>query len=95
MADGFLKNGDEYTRNAYLSTVKKADCLDTDSETEKRMREMFVLNMDWFMQTLLARKDAMSMEASLEVRVPFCDYRIVEYAYNMPWSIKSYKGREK
>lgn len=95
LADGFLKNGDEYTRNAYLSTVKKADCLDTDSETEKRMREMFVLNMDWFMQTLLARKDAMSMEASLEVRVPFCDYRIVEYAYNMPWSIKSYKGREK
>lgn len=35
------------------------------------------------------------MQASLEVRVPFCDYRIVEYAYNMPWSIKSYGGREK
>ena len=35
------------------------------------------------------------MEASLEVRVPFCDYRIVEYAYNMPWSIKAYDGREK
>ncbi len=59
------------------------------------MREMFVLNMNWFMQTLLVRKDVMSMEASLEVRVPFCDWRIVEYAYNMPWSIKAYDGREK
>ena len=59
------------------------------------MREMFVLNLNWFMQTLLVRKDVMSMESSLEVRVPFCDYRIVEYAYNMPWAIKSYNNREK
>ena len=95
LADGFLKNSDEYARNAYLQTIKKTSTLDTDSKTEKRMREMFVLNMDWFMQTLLMRKDAMSMETSLEVRVPFCDYRIVEYAYNMPWSIKAYNGREK
>lgn len=95
LRDGFLKHGDEYSRNAYLQTLKRTDYLDGDSRLEKRMREMFVLNMDWFMQTLLCRKDAMSMETSLEVRVPFCDYRIVEYAYNMPWSIKSYGGREK
>ena len=95
LADGFLKNGDEYVRNAYETTIKRADFLDSDSPQEKRMREMFVLNMDWFMQTLLTRKDAMSMETSLEVRVPFCDYRIVEYAYNMSWEIKSYNSREK
>lgn len=95
LKEGFLKHGDEYSRNAYLQTVKRTDYLDGDSRLEKRMREMFVLNMDWFMQTLLCRKDGMSMETSLEVRVPFCDYRIVEYAYNMPWSIKSYGGREK
>lgn len=59
------------------------------------MREMFVLNLNWFMQTLLARKDNMSMASSLEVRVPFCDYRLVEYAYNMPWNIKALDGREK
>lgn len=95
LKDGFLPEGEEYVRNAYLETVKKTDCLDTDSRLERRMREMFVLNMDWFMQTLLIRKDVMSMEASLEVRVPFCDYRIVEYAYNMPWKIKAYENREK
>lgn len=41
------------------------------------------------------RKDRMSMAHGLEVRVPFCDYRIVEYAYNIPWEMKSYNGREK
>ncbi|MCM1285056.1 MAG: asparagine synthase (glutamine-hydrolyzing) [Acetobacter sp.] len=95
LKNGFLPNGDEYARNAYLSTVKNTDFLDSDTPLEKRMREMFMLNMNYFMQTLLARKDVMSMEASLEVRVPFCDYRLVEYAYNMPWSIKALDGREK
>lgn len=95
LKSGFLPRGEQYVQNAYFETVKKADCLGTDTPLEKRMREMFVLNLDWFMQTLLVRKDVMSMESSLEVRVPFCDWRIVEYAYNMPWGIKSFNGREK
>ncbi|MDD4316301.1 MAG: asparagine synthase-related protein, partial [Clostridia bacterium] len=37
----------------------------------------------------------MSMYSGLEVRVPFCDHRLVEYAFNMPWEIKSLNGREK
>ena len=92
---GFLENGEDYAHEKYLKTVSKASFLESDNKEEKRMREMFVLNMDWFMQTLLVRKDVMSMESSLEVRVPFCDYRLVEYAYNMPWKYKSLDGREK
>lgn len=92
---GFLKNGEDYIANAYKSTVAQTSYLDSDSKLERRMREMFMLNLNWFMQTLLARKDVMSMESSLEVRVPFCDYRLVEYAYNMPWEIKALDGREK
>ena len=95
LKDGFLPEGEAYARNAYYETLKNVSTLDSDSTLEKRMREMFVLNMNWFMQTLLVRKDVMSMDSSLEVRVPFCDWRIVEYAYNMPWSIKAYDGREK
>lgn len=95
LKDGFLPNGEEYIRNAYLSTLAQTSTLEGDSVLEKRMREMFMLNLNWFMQTLLARKDVMSMESSLEVRVPFCDYRLVEYAYNMPWEIKALDGREK
>ena len=59
------------------------------------MAEMMRLNLDWFMQTLLDRKDRMSMYSSLEVRVPFCDYRIVEYLYNVPWDMKDYNNCEK
>lgn len=62
---------------------------------ETRMRQMVNLNFAWFMQTLLDRKDRMSMYSGLEVRVPFCDYRIAEYLYAVPWDFKDYPGQEK
>ena len=92
---GLLKDGEEYVKQQYSDTVNSADTLPGEEEYEVRMRQMFMLNLDWFMQTLLDRKDRMSMYCGLEVRVPFCDHRLVEYAYNMPWSIKSLNGREK
>jgi len=92
---GLLTDGEEYVRQQYLDTIKSADTLPGDSKLDVRMRQMFMLNINWFMQTLLDRKDRMSMYNGLEVRVPFCDHRIVEYAYNMPWEIKSFAGREK
>lgn len=92
---GILKHGEEYVMSKYYDTIRKADKLPDDSPVDKRMREMFMLNFYWFMQCLLERKDRCSMYSSLEVRVPFCDHRIVEYAYNMPWQLKAYGGREK
>lgn len=92
---GILKRGEEYVMSKYFDTIRRADTLPTDSAVDKRMREMFMLNFNWFMQCLLERKDRCSMKSGLEVRVPFCDYRLVEYAYNMPWQIKAYGGREK
>ena len=56
---------------------------------------MVNLNFRWFMQTLLDRKDRMSMYHGLEVRVPFCDHRIAQYLYGVPWEYKDYQGREK
>lgn len=92
---GFLKDGEDYVKEKYLETINKVDKLKNESRLNSRMREMFMLNIHWFMQTLLDRKDRMSMYSGLEVRVPLCDYRLVEYAYNMPWEIKSLNGREK
>jgi len=88
-------DAEEYVRNEYTQALKRTDYLDTDDRHARRMREMFILNFYWFMQTLLDRKDRMSMYNGLEVRVPFCDHRLAEYAYNIPWSIKSLNGREK
>ena len=92
---GVLPRGEEYVRQRYLETLAEADHLDRDSVIDKRMREMFALNYYWFMQCLLERKDRCSMYSGLEVRVPFCDSRLIDYAYNMPWELKAYGGREK
>ena len=88
-------DAEEYVYSAYRTTADYADKLSGDSPLEYRMREMTQLNFSWFMQNLLDRKDRMSMYSGLEVRVPFCDYRIAEYLYNVPWEYKDFKGREK
>jgi len=79
----------------YRATLERTALLAGESPTEQRMREMMRLNLDWFMQTLLDRKDRMSMYNALEVRVPFCDYRIAQYLYNVPWEFKEHGGYEK
>ena len=88
-------DGAEYVTEHYRKTVEESDVLPTASPEERRMKEMINLNMNWFMQTLLDRKDRMSMFCGLEVRVPFCDYRIAEYLYGVPWDYKYHQGKEK
>ncbi|EDK33066.1 asparagine synthase (glutamine-hydrolyzing) [Clostridium kluyveri] len=88
-------NLEEYLKEQYESSIRQVPHLEGESKLEHRMRELFYLNIKWFMITLLNRKDRMSMSNSLEVRVPFADYRLVEYAFNIPSEIKFYKGREK
>jgi asparagine synthase (glutamine-hydrolysing) len=84
-----------YVEQKYKDTVKETPQLDGESKLERQRRELFYLNMLWFMTTLLDRKDRMSMGASLEVRVPFADHRLVEYVWNIPWEMKMLEGREK
>lgn len=86
---------EEFVREAYQKTCRESDILPETLPDERRMKEMVNLNFRWFMQTLLDRKDRMSMYHSLEVRVPFCDYRIAEYLYGVPWEYKDYQGQEK
>ena len=87
--------GEELVMDAYQQTCQESDILPGTTPMERRMKEMVNLNFRWFMQTLLDRKDRMSMYHGLEVRVPFCDYRIAEYLYGVPWEYKDYQGREK
>lgn len=85
----------EFVDHRYQDTLATVDKLPGLDPLESRMKEMMVLNLRWFMQTLLDRKDRMSMWSGLEVRVPFCDKRLVEYLYRVPWGFKDYQGREK
>ncbi|MFQ3543853.1 asparagine synthase (glutamine-hydrolyzing) [Halobacillus rhizosphaerae] len=88
-------NVEDHMLKRYQETLDETPLLAGESEAAKQQRYMFYLNMNWFMQTLLERKDRMSMGASLEVRVPFSDHRLVEYAWNIPWEMKFYKDQEK
>lgn len=85
----------EYSLEQYRQAISETPKLEGESLEESKRRELFYINMIWFMTTLLDRKDRMSMGASLEVRVPFADHRVVEYVWNIPWEMKMYRGREK
>ncbi|UJL47722.1 asparagine synthase (glutamine-hydrolyzing) [Virgibacillus sp. NKC19-16] len=84
-----------YVHDQYKETIAETPRLDGENEEDARRRELFYLNMHWFMAQLLDRKDRMSMGASLEVRVPFADHKLVEYVWNIPWDMKMVDGREK
>ncbi|MRG88225.1 asparagine synthase (glutamine-hydrolyzing) [Salinibacillus xinjiangensis] len=84
-----------YVYQRYQETINETPRLDGEREEDAKRRELFYLNMHWFMAQLLDRKDRMSMGASLEVRVPFADHKLVEYVWNIPWEMKMLHGREK
>jgi asparagine synthase (glutamine-hydrolysing) len=85
----------DYVIEKYNQAILETPKLEGESLEESKRRELFYINMTHFMTTLLDRKDRMSMGASLEVRVPFADHRLVEYVWNIPWDIKMVHGREK
>ena len=86
---------EQYIREAYENTIQETPKLPGEDAHEARRREMSYLNMKWFMQTLLDRMDRTSMYSGLEARVPFADIRIINYMYNVPWSMKCRNHVEK
>lgn len=88
-------NLNEYANYRYKESLNEIEEFDLDDEDTKQKKKITYLTMNWFMQTLLDRSDRMSMYSGMELRVPFCDYRIAEYLFNIPWEWKAYKGREK
>jgi len=84
-----------YLQDRYADAVAEVERLPSEDGFTHRMRVMGYLHLTRFLRILLDRNDRMSMAVGLEVRVPFCDHRLVEYVYNTPWSMKSYDGREK
>ncbi len=84
-----------YVADSYRQAIAEVPQLPGEDPLERRMREICHLHLTRFVQVLLDRKDRMSMASGLEVRVPFCDHRLVQYVFNTPWSMKSFDGREK
>jgi asparagine synthase (glutamine-hydrolysing) len=84
-----------YWAARYAESVAEIPVPDGEDAHERRMRQSCYVHLTSLLGMMLDRKDRMSMAVGLEVRVPFCDHRLVEYVFNIPWSMKTFDGREK
>ncbi len=85
----------EYVSARYREALAEVPHHPAETLEERRIREISYLSITRFLPTLLDRKDRMTMAHSLEVRVPFCDHRLVEYVFNIPWAMKNEGGLSK
>jgi asparagine synthase (glutamine-hydrolysing) len=85
----------EYAADRYTQALAEVPRLPGESREARRVREVLYLGLTRWLPVLLNRKDRLSMASGLEVRVPFCDHRLVEYVWNVPWSMKEAGGIEK
>ncbi|MER6379417.1 asparagine synthase (glutamine-hydrolyzing) [Streptomyces sp. NPDC001127] len=85
----------EFAAQRYRDAVAETPVLDGESPGQRRARELLHLHLTRTLGGMLDRKDRLSMAVGLEVRVPFCDHRIAEYAFNIPWATHVFDGREK
>lgn len=79
----------------YTDALAEVPHLPGEDDLERRTREVLHLGLTRWLPMLLDRKDRLSMAHGLEVRVSFCDHRLVEYVWNVPWKIKTTGGVEK
>ncbi|QAT62261.1 asparagine synthase (glutamine-hydrolyzing) [Acidilutibacter cellobiosedens] len=88
-----LEESTSYVNSIYEKSVSSCPVIEGENYRDREKTIICWLNLNWFMVSLLERKDRMSMGRSLEVRVPFADHRIVEYVFSLPWSYK-YKDNQ-
>lgn len=86
---------EEYCKQRFKDAVTEIPFLEGEKEIEKKQRQMSYLFIPRFLPFMLDRKDRASMMTGFEVRVPFCDYRLVEYLWNVPFNLKSIDDIEK
>lgn len=88
-ADFFAQRG-AYLENTFQHHFDRVDHM---SDTVNKM--LYVDTKTWLVDDLLLKADKMTMAASVELRVPFLDYRLVEFAMSLPSSQKISNGASK
>ena len=79
-----------------LDDTYRQMCLDRSSRLGlDTVGRASLLDQETFLVGILLRQDKMSMAASIESRVPFMDYRVVEFANRLPTACKIRGGSGK
>ncbi|MGG1685687.1 asparagine synthase (glutamine-hydrolyzing) [Pseudalkalibacillus sp. NRS-1564] len=86
---------EQYQKERFAEAYEEIPFLEGESEFEAKQRQMSYFFITRFLPFMLDRKDRASMKTGFEVRVPFCDYRIVEYLWNVPIDYKNVDDIEK
>lgn len=86
---------EDYRKQRYQEALKELPVLEGESDIEAKQRRMSFMFITRFLPFMLDRKDRASMMTGFEVRVPFCDYRLVEYLWNIPFEMKNVDDIEK
>jgi asparagine synthase (glutamine-hydrolysing) len=86
---------EEHRNRRYQEAVSEVPKLDGETGIEEKQREMSYLFITRFLPFMLERKDRISMYNGFEARVPFSDYRLVQYLFNIPYSMKTVDKVEK
>jgi len=85
----------EYADDCWRDSLCRQPSLPEEDAGNARLRRLQGICFEYFMTNLQERAAAMGEAAGLTVLTPFCDDRLVQYAYNVPWNIKSLGGQEK
>ncbi|WP_040842000.1 asparagine synthase (glutamine-hydrolyzing) [Nocardia brevicatena] len=85
----------EYAHDSYATAMAHVPTLDGENPQDRHARRVSWLTYTFYLDYLLTRVDRMSMAASVEARVPFCDRELVQYCWNIPWDMKNRGGIEK
>lgn len=88
-------NLEEVARQACRDSLVEMPVLEGESREQERHRQLTWLTLKWFGAALIDRMDRMAMASGLDARMPFLDYRLVEYLWNVPWDLKAYGGETK
>jgi len=85
----------EFAKNVYKDELNKVPILSSESNDDKRIREVGYLTYRWFLPVLLERQDKMARVADFRIRAPFCNFKLMKYIYNIPWKYRIYGNMEK
>jgi asparagine synthase (glutamine-hydrolysing) len=86
---------DEYVADRYAQAVAAVPVPPGETGLARRARQAAYLTLTQHLPVELARLDRLGRAAGLEVRLPFADHRLVEYAWHLPAAVNAWGGLDK
>lgn len=84
-----------YCTERFHEALAEVPSIPGEDKLNRRMREMTYMQLTRYPETLIKNDERLSGQVGLEARFPYCDPRLLTYAFNTPWDMQIFDGREK